>query len=162
MSRKTITARSVSIYLEPEELQSAGLGPSPEDCDLRALVRRELASHGQKVWLQMELDVFGGVDGGLLLIARPLPDTPLCLRFKDFEDLICAVNLCSDAESSELSALDGDYYLVLDCQAEPPPGVFEFGEPVHASEAVIAHLREHGACILHRDAVLTLQKHFFR
>jgi len=63
----------VSIFLDANELKSAGVTLTPDRRILKTLVKRELTYHGEKPWKRTELDVFMGMDGSLLVIARPAP-----------------------------------------------------------------------------------------
>lgn len=156
MPVSNISSHAVSISLSAEEL------PPVLDAEAaKSLIREALEAGGQPVWGDMEVELFTG-NGGVLLIARPLMGEPRCFSFDDFERLLSAVLPIQDDFPSALTYMDGLWLLSLRCREEDVPfSLSEFGEPFDEySENLDLFHSEHGSRLIFRRAIGTLKDRF--
>jgi len=152
MTAQLVSSEAAAVYFE------RGEAPDPEAA--KALIESLLRQSGLPVWRDMEIELFPGPEGALIL-ARRADLREACCRFPDLESLLAAVPGCPPGYPARLYFCRGAYYLLLRL---PEEALFELEEfcldaPVGTREA--AHIREHGRLLLARDAAAQLRKFFF-
>ena len=152
MTAQLISAEAVAILLQPGEAgdsEAAG-----------ALVRSLLIEAGLPPWEDMEIELFPGADGTLLMARR----TDLIWEgyaFPDFDILVAATAACNPGWPSQLWSYKDEYYLLLRRPiCEESPDMNEFSLTDKLSGSMTAHIREHGKLMIEREAVTLLQKFF--
>ena len=152
MTAQLISADAVAVLLradEPTDAKSAG-----------ELVQALLKEAGLPIWDDMEIELFPGADGTLLMARRA---DLVCegYAFEDFDILVAATAACPSNWPSQLMSYKGIYYLLLRRPVgEESPDINEFCFCSGISDGMIAHLKEHGKLLIPRDAVELLQKNF--
>ena len=153
MTAQLISSEAVAALLSAEEDGDAD--------SARRLVQSLLNSAGLPLWKDMEIELFPGRSGTLLL-ARRTDLVSVCCCFPDLEALLEAVRLCSPALPARLLLCRGLYYLLLYCPADAPaPELNEFCLSGTLDAAETAHILEHGRTLIGRSAISVLQKNFF-
>jgi len=152
MTAQLITDEAVAVLLQPDETydaESAG-----------ELVRSLLRKAGLSPWENMEIELFPGADG-VLLMARRTDLVCEAYAFDDFEVLISATFACPTNWPAQLWSYKGAYYLLLRRPVgEESPDMNEFCLCDSLSSGMIAHILEHGKLLIACGAVEKLQKNF--
>lgn len=152
MTAQLISAEAVAILLQPDEMHD------PEQA--ADIIRHLLIDSGLPPWSDMEIELFPGADGTLLMARR----TDLIREgyaFPDFDALVDATAACPESWSSQLWYYGGQYCLMLRRPMdEESPDINEFCLCGSLSVNYMAHIREHGKLIIERDAINQLQKFF--
>ena len=99
---------------------------------------------------------------------QEVPEPMICaLRFPGFEDMRRMSQVCFPGRMPKSSAykLDDSYYLVLDfagfSREEMRPFIFgavEYDDAHYSEAGQIAHIEEHGVCIIKNQAIETLMQ----
>ena len=160
MSLEAVTNAVVAIYLDGGELRERGLSRPLGAAAAKMLVREMLKAAGEEPWAEMEVEIFMAV-GAILLMARPAKRRLCCFSFLDAETLLAAVASCPAGLPSGLTYYNGAFLLsVAGTQSALLAALFEYGDTVPDAEIYMAHLQEHGECILSANAVSELKRHF--
>jgi len=154
MSAITVTPSAVALTYEPGEAQPDLAGGA-----LYSMINRLLTQHGYPLWADMEVDMFGGDAGSLMLIARPAPEPDLCVSFSCFEDLINAVRACPRDLPSSLVLIEGAYLLFV-AGGDSCPALSEFGRALSCSGRLRTHAGEHGKVLIERRAMALIRRCF--
>ena len=156
MPVSNISQHAVCISLAHDEL------PPLFDGELaKAMVCQALRSTGEVEWTDMEIELFQGKTGALL-IARPLRVKPRCFAFSEFETLLSAALAINRDIPSGLTYLEGQWLLSLRCMDENiPMPLLEFGEEIQDySELTGGFHVEHGMQVISREALRILREKF--
>jgi len=156
MPVSNISQHAVCISLTHDEL------PPLFDGELaKALVCQTLREAGKAEWTDMEIELFQGKTGALL-IARPLRGKPRCFAFSEFETLLSAALAINKDIPSGLTYLEGQWLLSLRCMDEDiPMSLLEFGEELKDySELTGGFHAEHGRQVISGEALRILKEKF--
>ncbi|MCL2344127.1 MAG: adaptor protein MecA [Firmicutes bacterium] len=157
---ETVSPNAVAICLLKEEIELRGIAQSMSAGSARELVRQVLREAGQEPWQDMEIELFSR-DGDVLIMARPAAGGCALFVFSAGETAVQAALACPAGLPSSLLTQDGRYYLALRCDEQSVPNVlYEYGEAIPKAERLLAHLREHGACLIDSGAVDALKGWF--
>ena len=152
MTAQLVSPEAVALFLH--EADAAGVESA------RELVCTLLREAGLPLWEDMEIEVFPGA-GGTLLLARPADLVEEGYRFGDLESLLAAASVCPPEYPARLLYSGGAYVLLLRRPVgEQGPEMSEFCLEGALSAGLMAHLREHGRVLMAKDAVARLQKIF--
>jgi len=152
MTAQLISDEAVAVLLQSDEAsdpKSAG-----------ELVQRLLKEAGLAPWEDMEIELFPGADGTLLMARRA---NLVCegYAFHDFEVLVSATGACPVNWPSQLWSYNGAYYLLLRRPVgEESPDMNEFCLCDSLTSGMIAHILEHGKALIPSRAVELMQKNF--
>jgi len=159
---ETVSPSAVAICLPREELELRGIEQEISAGSARDLVRQVLREAGQEPWQDMEIELFSR-EGDILIMARPAALSSALFAFPSGEIAIQAALACPAGLPSSLFTLDGAYYLAVRCDERKVPNVlYEYGEAAlpGKAERLLAHLREHGACLIDGGAADKLKGWF--
>lgn len=152
MTAQLVSPEAVAVLLDTEDIGGAE--------NARALVLALLDDAGLSPWADMEIELFPGSEGTLLLARR---SDLICegYRFDDFEELLSAAAACPTEYPAQLFACGGAYYLLLHRPAgREGPEMNEFCLDGTLASGMIAHIREHGRLLIGRQAISLLRKIF--
>ncbi|MGI5971735.1 MAG: adaptor protein MecA [Oscillospiraceae bacterium] len=162
MTVMPLGAKGIAIFLDPDELRSAGVEADELSVErARPIVVTAMRESGLDPDGSLEIESFCNGEG-VLLFARIVPTRPVFIVFGGLEDLLGAVkSLVEPPGGSELTYLDGRYWLTLTGEARSlVPLLSEFGEESNCEPEYVHFLREHGQVIIERDAISNLRAYF--
>ncbi|MGI6029860.1 MAG: hypothetical protein ACOX81_10715 [Candidatus Heteroscillospira sp.] len=152
MTAQLISRSAVAVLLDA--------GENADRESARELVLSLLTDAGFSPWEDMEIELFPG-GRGALLVARRTDMVTDGYRFEDFEALLQAAYACPVEYPAQLLSCGGAYFLVLrhpcpDCGVD----MSEFCLDGSLAPDMLSHVREHGKVLIDRDAIEKLRKIF--
>lgn len=147
---------AVSICFSEDELP-----PPLDSASAKKIVSDALFDGGHSVWPDMEVEVFSG-NGGVLLIARPLHGALRCFSFRDVEHMIAAALSLGGEPPSRLTYMEGQWLLSIRSGSDRDAcALSEFGDRIEDySDGNEEFLSEHGQVIIPQKAVSVLKRNF--
>lgn len=124
----------------------------------RLMIEAQPGKYDEIVLFVTNLDIQEGRNKKGKLRAKAIMPDPDVFKFEKFDDLCDFVKNCTHKNyGGAVYLLDDVYYLVSD---EVNARIVEYGKPVYTGGITSAYLKEHGKCIIEKDAICTIEKYF--